>query len=163
MSVLNDSCVETLIPENYDFFPRQVYSDHNCYHLQYDKHTNNATSLHLFGIKEKHNISGKPMNNEAKLKKFIWKLQMRNRRMHLILRWRLTLNKRRIQNPVEYLRWTFFAKLFKDWLIITRPFRKVPAQVLLSQYLLVQSQERKAQKNLWNLFKVNYKDIRVTS
>ena len=67
MSVLNDSCVETLIPENNDFFPKcnthsigtettkkvqekkehnikmlpkeQVYSDHKHYHLNYDKHT----------------------------------------------------------------------------------------------------------------------------
>ena len=78
--------------------------------------------------------------------KFIWKLQMQNRQMHLILRWRLTLNKRRIQNPVEYLRWSFFAKIFKGWLIITLPCGRLPAQVLLSQHLLVQSQEWKPRK-----------------
>ena len=66
MSVLNDSCVETLIPENNDFFPKcntrsigtettkkvqekkehnikmlpkeQVYSDRKHYHLNYNKH-----------------------------------------------------------------------------------------------------------------------------
>ena len=82
MSVLNDSCVETLISENNDFFPKcnthsigtqttkkaqekkehkikmlqvkeQVYSNRKHYHLNYDKHTNNVISLHLFGIKEK--------------------------------------------------------------------------------------------------------------
>ena len=81
MSVLNDSCMKTLIPENNDFFPKcdtrsigtqttkkvqekkehnikmlpqeQVYSDRKHYHLNYDKHTNNVTSLQLFGIKEK--------------------------------------------------------------------------------------------------------------
>ena len=81
MSVLNDSCVETLIPENNDFFPKcntrsigtettkkvqekkehnikmlpkeQVYSDHKHYHLNYDTHTSNVTSLHLFEIREK--------------------------------------------------------------------------------------------------------------
>ena len=70
-----------------------------------------------------------------------------------ILRWRLILNQRRFQNPVEYLRWSFFAKIFKDWLIITLPWRKIPAQVLLSQHLLFQSQEWKAQKNYesWRL------------
>ena len=31
----------------------QVYSDRNRYHLQYDKHTNNATTLHLSETKEK--------------------------------------------------------------------------------------------------------------
>ena len=67
MSVLNDSCVESLIPENNYFLPKcdthsigtqttkkvqekkennikmlpkeQVYSDHKHYHLNYDKHT----------------------------------------------------------------------------------------------------------------------------
>ena len=81
MSVLNDSCMETLIPENNDFFPEcnthsigtqitkkvqekkehnikmlpkeQVYSDHKHYHLNYDTHTSNVTSLHLFEIREK--------------------------------------------------------------------------------------------------------------
>ena len=85
MSVLNDSCVQILIPENNDFFPKcdtlsiwtqttkkstrekethfkdkeqsyhkeQIYSDRKRYHLQYDKNTNNATSLHLSGIKVK--------------------------------------------------------------------------------------------------------------
>ena len=82
VNVSTDSCVKTLIPESDDFFPKcdtlsigtqttkkkveekkehnikcchkeQVYSDRNHYHLQYDKHTNNATSLHLSGIKEK--------------------------------------------------------------------------------------------------------------
>ena len=70
MSVLNDSCMETLIPENYDFFPKcdtrpigtqttkkykrkrntklrcyhkeQVYSDCKHYHLNYNKHSNNV-------------------------------------------------------------------------------------------------------------------------
>ena len=78
--------------------------------------------------------------------KFIWKLQMQNRRMHLILWWRLNLNQTRIQNPVEYLRWSFFAKIFKGWLIITLPCGRLPAQVLLSQHLLVQSQEWKPRK-----------------
>ena len=82
VNVSTDSCVKTLIPESDDFFPKcdtlsigtqttkknveekkehnikcchkeQVYSDRNHYHLQYDKHTNNATSLHLSGTKEK--------------------------------------------------------------------------------------------------------------
>ena len=81
MSVLNDSCVESLIPENNYFLPKcdthsigtqttkkvqekkennikmlpkeQVYSDHKHYHLNYDTHTSNVTSLHLFEIREK--------------------------------------------------------------------------------------------------------------
>ena len=81
MSVLNDSCVESLIPENNYFSPKcdthsigtqtrkkvqekkehnikmlpkeQVYSDHKHYHLNYDTHTSNVTSLHLFEIREK--------------------------------------------------------------------------------------------------------------
>ena len=35
------------------YHKEQVYSDRKHYHLQYDKHKNNVTSLHLFGIKEK--------------------------------------------------------------------------------------------------------------
>ena len=33
----------------------------------------------------------------------------------------------------------------------------------ISQYLLVQSQKRKHQSNMWNLFKVNNKDAKTTS
>ena len=88
---------------------------------------------------------------------------MHNRWMHLILLWRLNLNERHIQSPDGYLWWSFFIKTFKGWLIITLSCEKMPAQVLLSQHLLVQSQERKAQKNLWKLFKVNNKDTRATS
>ena len=42
------------------------------------------------------------------------KLQMQNRQIPLVLRSRLTLNQGRTQNPVEYLRWSFLAKIFKD-------------------------------------------------
>ena len=35
------------------YHKEQVYSDRKHYHLNYDKHTNNVTSLQLFGIKEK--------------------------------------------------------------------------------------------------------------
>ena len=39
------------------YHKEQVYSDRKHYHLNYNNHTNNVTSLHLFGIKEKGNIS----------------------------------------------------------------------------------------------------------
>ena len=35
------------------YHKEQGYSNRKRYQLKYDKHTNNATSLHLFGIKEK--------------------------------------------------------------------------------------------------------------
>ena len=35
------------------YHKEQIYSDRKRYHLQYDKNTNNATSLHLSGIKVK--------------------------------------------------------------------------------------------------------------
>ena len=84
-------------------------------------------------------------------------------KMHLILLWRLTLNQRLIQSPDEHLWCSFFEKIFKGWLIITLFWEKMPAQVLLSQHLLVQSQEWKDQKNLWKLFKVDNKGTRATS
>ena len=63
-------------------------------------------------------------------------------------------DQRRIQNPVKYLRLNSFVKIFKGWLIITILCGKMAALVLLCQHLLVQSQERKVQKNLKKLFKV---------
>ena len=71
---------------------------------------------------------------------------MQNRPMRLILRWRLTLNQRRIQSPDEYLRGSFFVKAFKGWLIITLPCEKMPAQIQVSQHLLVQIKNRKRRK-----------------
>ena len=35
------------------YYKEQVYPDRKRYHIQYDRHTNNATSLYFFGIKEK--------------------------------------------------------------------------------------------------------------
>ena len=50
----NNQKVQEKKEHNIKLLPlKQVYSDRKRYHLQYDKHTNNDTSLHLFGIKEK--------------------------------------------------------------------------------------------------------------
>ena len=45
---------------------------------------------------------------------------------------------------VEYLPWSFFAKISR----VNLPCGKMSAQVLLSQHLLAQGQEWKSQKNI---------------
>ena len=49
----NQKKVQEKKEHNIKMRKEQVYSDGKHYHVQYDKHKNNVTALHLSGITEK--------------------------------------------------------------------------------------------------------------
>ena len=73
---------------------------------------------------------------------------------------------------IQWIWWGFSIHSRKNCTVIhkhscrnirTTTFRNTKKCLLLSQHLLVQSQQWKRHNNMWNLFKVNNKDIRTTS